>query len=95
MRSSTYYAAWCVATGHDEASMAASMAKAWSGDASRRVTGAALQVHGGIGFTWDHDLHLLLKRAQLDGASFGDADWHRDRIAGILARWRAAGIPPL
>jgi alkylation response protein AidB-like acyl-CoA dehydrogenase len=52
---------------------------------------AGLQVHGGIGFTWDHDLHLLLKRAQLDASSFGDAAWHRERIAGMLERRLAEG----
>ncbi len=95
MRSSTYYAAWCVATGDAEAALAASMAKAWCSDASGRVTGTALQTHGGIGFTWDHDLHLFLKRAQLDAAGFGDAAWHRDRVAGLLAVRMAAGGSPL
>jgi alkylation response protein AidB-like acyl-CoA dehydrogenase len=55
---------------------------------------AGLQVHGGIGFTWDHDLHLLLKRAQLDATSFGTATWHRERIAGLLQRRMAEGISP-
>ena len=91
MRSSTYYAAWCVATGDAEGSLAASMAKAWCSDASRRVTAAALQVHGGIGFTWDHDLHLFLKRAQADATGYGDAAWHRDRVAGLLAQRLASG----
>jgi alkylation response protein AidB-like acyl-CoA dehydrogenase len=45
---------------------------------------SALQVHGGIGFTWEHDLHLFLKRAQLDQVSFGDAAFHRQRLAGLL-----------
>jgi alkylation response protein AidB-like acyl-CoA dehydrogenase len=91
MRSSTYYAAWCVASDDSEAPLAASMAKAWCSDASGRVMAAGLQVHGGIGFTWDHDLHLLLKRAQLDASSFGDAAWHRERIAGMLERRLAEG----
>jgi alkylation response protein AidB-like acyl-CoA dehydrogenase len=43
-----------------------------------------LQVHGGIGFTWEHDMHLFVKRAQLDQVSFGDAAFHRDRIATLL-----------
>ena len=62
----------------------ASMAKAWCSDASRRVMAAGLQVHGGIGFTWEHDMHLYLKRAQLDQVSYGDAAAHRDRIATLL-----------
>ncbi len=84
MRSIVFYAAWCVATGDADASLAASMAKSWCSDASRRVASSGLQVHGGIGFTWEHDLHLYLKRSQLDQCSFGDAGWHRDRVAGIL-----------
>ena len=45
---------------------------------------SCLQVHGGIGFTWEHDLHLFLKRAQLDQVSFGDAAFHRERLALLL-----------
>jgi alkylation response protein AidB-like acyl-CoA dehydrogenase len=94
MRSTTYHAAWCLAADHPDRPLAASMAKAWCSDASRRVMAAGLQVHGGIGFTWDHDLHLLLKRAQLDATSFGTATWHRERIAGLLQRRMAEGISP-
>jgi alkylation response protein AidB-like acyl-CoA dehydrogenase len=84
MRSTVYYAAWCGAAGDHDRSLAASMAKAWCSDASRRVMGTGLQVHGGIGFTWEHDMHLYVKRGQLDQVSFGDASAHRDRIAAIL-----------
>ncbi|HWD56098.1 MAG TPA: acyl-CoA dehydrogenase [Acidimicrobiales bacterium] len=84
MRSTVYYAAWCAGADDPDRSLAASMAKAWCSDASRRVMGTGLQVHGGIGFTWEHDMHLYVKRAQLDQVSFGDASLHRDRIAGIL-----------
>ncbi|HVA09024.1 MAG TPA: acyl-CoA dehydrogenase family protein [Acidimicrobiales bacterium] len=84
MRSTAYYAAWCAAADDRERSLAASMAKAWCSDASRRVMAAGLQVHGGIGFTWEHDMHLYVKRAQLDQVSFGDSATHRDRIASIL-----------
>jgi alkylation response protein AidB-like acyl-CoA dehydrogenase len=84
MRSTVYYGAWCLSAGSPESALAASMAKSWCSDASRRVMAAGLQVHGGIGFTWEHDLHLYLKRSQLDQVSFGDAPWHRDRIAGLL-----------
>jgi alkylation response protein AidB-like acyl-CoA dehydrogenase len=45
---------------------------------------SALQVHGGIGFTWEHDLHFFLKRAQLDQLAFGDASWHRARLTALL-----------
>ncbi len=95
MRSSAFYAAWCVATDDPEASLAASMAKAWCSDASERVLAAGLQVHGGIGFTWDHDIHLSLKRARLDATSFGTAAWHRERIAALLEQRLALGVAPI
>ena len=60
------------------------MAKAYASDAGRRVPAAALQVHGGIGFTWEHDLHLWLKRGRANAAVFGDARWHRARVADLL-----------
>jgi alkylation response protein AidB-like acyl-CoA dehydrogenase len=85
MRSSVYYAMWCIASGHPDAALAASSAKVWCSDASHRVMATCLQVHGGIGFTWEHDLHLLVKRAQVDASSWGDAVFHRERIAGLLA----------
>ena len=91
MRSTVYYAAWCAAAGDPDRSLSASMAKAWCSDASRRVMAAGLQVHGGIGFTWEHDMHLYLKRAQLDQVSFGDAAFHRDRIAAMLRERLDAG----
>jgi alkylation response protein AidB-like acyl-CoA dehydrogenase len=91
MRSTAYYAAWCAAAGDPERSLSASMAKAWCSDASRRVMAAGLQVHGGIGFTWEHDMHLYLKRAQLDQVSYGDAAAHRDRIATLLRARLEAG----
>jgi len=91
MRSTVYYAAWCAAAGDPDRSLAASMAKAWCSDASRRVMATGLQVHGGIGFTWEHDMHLFVKRAQLDQVSFGDAAFHRDRIAAMLRERLDAG----
>jgi alkylation response protein AidB-like acyl-CoA dehydrogenase len=84
MRSASYWSAWCIGAGHEDASVAASTAKVWCSDASKRVMASALQVHGGIGFTWEHDLHLFLKRAQLDQVSFGDAPFHRQRLASLL-----------
>ena len=93
MRSTVYYAAWCAAADDGERSLAASMAKAWCSDASRRVMGVGLQVHGGIGFTWEHDMHLFVKRAQLDQVSYGDASFHRDRIATMLRARLDAGLP--
>jgi alkylation response protein AidB-like acyl-CoA dehydrogenase len=82
-RSAAYYAAWAADNEPDKAALAASMAKAYCSDAATRVTGSSLQVHGGIGFTWEHDLHLWLKRASCDAAFLGDARWHRERVAEI------------
>ena len=93
MRSTVWHAAWCLSAGDPGASVAASTAKVWCSDASRRVMASGLQVHGGIGFTWEHDLHLFLKRSQLDQLSFGDAPWHRDRLAGLLRDRVRAGEP--
>jgi alkylation response protein AidB-like acyl-CoA dehydrogenase len=84
MRSSTWYAAWALSAGDPDASAAASTAKVWSSDAAERVMASGLQVHGGIGFTWEHDLHLYMKRSQFDRLSYGDAVYHRERLAGLL-----------
>jgi alkylation response protein AidB-like acyl-CoA dehydrogenase len=92
MRSTAYYAAWCAAADDRERSLAASMAKSWCSDASRRVMAAGLQAHGGIGFTWEHDMHLFVKRSQLDQVSYGDGASHRDRIAALLRQRLASGL---
>ncbi|MDX6285199.1 MAG: hypothetical protein QOG53_684 [Frankiales bacterium] len=92
MRSAVWYAAWAVDTQADDRSLAASTAKAWASDAGMRVMNSALQVHGGIGFTWEHDLHLYLKRAQLDSVTFGDAAYHRERIARLLKQRVESGV---
>jgi alkylation response protein AidB-like acyl-CoA dehydrogenase len=91
MRSAVYWAAWCVAAGDPDASVAASTAKCWCSDAASRVMSSALQVHGGIGFTWEHDIHLYLKRAHFDGLAFGDATFHRARLASLLRARVEAG----
>jgi alkylation response protein AidB-like acyl-CoA dehydrogenase len=84
MRSATWYAAWAISAGDPDASAAASTAKVWCSDAAKRVMASGLQVHGGIGFTWEHDLHLYMKRSQFDRLSYGDAVFHRERLAGLL-----------
>jgi alkylation response protein AidB-like acyl-CoA dehydrogenase len=83
-RSLTYYAAWAIDEDEPDAAMAASMAKAAASDAGRKVCAAGIQLHGGIGMTWEHDLHLYLKRAKADEVAFGDATWHRERIARLM-----------
>jgi alkylation response protein AidB-like acyl-CoA dehydrogenase len=70
------------------------MAKAYASDAGTRVTNASLQVHGGIGFTWEHDLHLWLKRALSDAVMFGDSRWHRERIARMVVDGQGAAAEP-
>jgi len=84
-RSLSYWAAWAVDNEPGTAPLAASMAKAYGGDAGFRVTASAIQVHGGIGFTWEHDLHFFLKRAKANAHAFGDSRWHRDRVAELAA----------
>jgi alkylation response protein AidB-like acyl-CoA dehydrogenase len=82
-RSASYYAAWAADAEPESLPLAASMAKAYASDAGWRVSASALQVHGGIGFTWEHDLHFFLKRAKTDGHLFGTARDHRERVAGL------------
>jgi alkylation response protein AidB-like acyl-CoA dehydrogenase len=84
MRSAVWWAAWCLAAGHPDASVAAATAKAWCSEAGLRVCESALQVHGGIGFTWECDVHLYLKRAQFDAVAFGDSTAQLDTLAGLL-----------
>ncbi len=84
MRSVSYWSAWCIGAGDADASVSASTAKTWCSEAGRRVNASSLQVHGGIGFTWEHDLHFYLKRSQLDALTFGDAVFHRARLARLL-----------
>ena len=84
-RSLTYYAAWAVDESVPEAALAASMAKAYCSDAFRRVSAAGIQLHGGIGFTWEHDLHLYFKRAKSSEFTFGDATYHRERVAQLIS----------
>jgi alkylation response protein AidB-like acyl-CoA dehydrogenase len=88
-RSATFYAAWAADAEPERLPIAAAMAKAWTSDAGRSVTGSAIQLHGGIGFTWEADVHWLYKRAQLDSALLGSAGAQRARIALLAGRERA------
>jgi alkylation response protein AidB-like acyl-CoA dehydrogenase len=83
-RSITYYAAWAADDAPAEAPLAAAMAKAYLSDAYRRVSGENIQIHGGVGFTWEYDCHLYFKRAKSDEVWLGDARYHRERIAQLL-----------
>jgi alkylation response protein AidB-like acyl-CoA dehydrogenase len=89
-RALTYFAAYAADSEPDELSLAASGAKAYASDAGWRVSASSLQCHGGIGFTWEHDLHFFLKRAKTDGYLFGTARQHRDRVAELSMAGTAA-----
>jgi alkylation response protein AidB-like acyl-CoA dehydrogenase len=79
-RSAAYYAAWALAEESPNRSKAISMAKSYCGDASRFVCNQGVQLHGGIGFTWELGLHLFLRRAKVLEYSYGDANYHRERV---------------
>jgi alkylation response protein AidB-like acyl-CoA dehydrogenase len=82
-RSAVLYAGWAADHEPETLALAAAMAKAYASDTGWRVTASSLQVHGGIGFTWEHDLHFFLKRAKADGHLFGTASEHRERVAEL------------
>jgi alkylation response protein AidB-like acyl-CoA dehydrogenase len=83
-KSVVYYAAWALDSNAPEASRAASMAKAYCSEMYTRVTADGVQVHGGIGFTWDHNMHLYFKRAKSSEVLLGNATWHRERTAALI-----------
>jgi len=82
-RSLTYAAAWAADAEPESLPLAAAMAKARASEAAWDVCKASIQVHGGIGFTWEHDLHFLLKRARADAQLFGTAAQHKDLVAAL------------
>jgi alkylation response protein AidB-like acyl-CoA dehydrogenase len=83
-RSLVYYAAWAVDENVPEAKSAVPMTKAYCSDMCKTVTSEAIQVHGGIGFTWEHDMHLFYRRALASEAAFGSAPLHREMVAQTL-----------
>jgi len=83
-RSLTYYACWTVDERVAEAATAVPMAKAYASDMAKNVTSEAIQVHGGIGFTWEHDMHLYHRRALAGEANLGNAPIHREVVAKSL-----------
>ena len=84
-RSATAFAAWTADADPERLAEAAAVAKAGASQAGREVTASAIQAHGGVGFTWEADVHWLYKRAQIDAALLGGAAHHRARLAAILA----------
>lgn len=89
-RSAALYAGWAADHEPETLPLASAMAKAYASDTGWRVTASSLQVHGGIGFTWEHDLHFFLKRAKADGYLFGTASEHRERVAELAGLAQAA-----
>ncbi len=83
-RSAAYYAAWALTEQAPEAKSAVSVAKAYASDACREVGNRGIQIHGGMGFTWENDLHLYYRRAKASEIAFGDAAFHRERIARLV-----------
>jgi alkylation response protein AidB-like acyl-CoA dehydrogenase len=83
-KSAAYYAAWSVAEASDEVGVAASLAKAYCSDAFFHVAAENIQIHGGIGFTWEHDAHLYFRRAKSSQLLFGDPHYHRSRLADLV-----------
>jgi len=80
-RSATYYAAYTLTEGSADAPTAVSVAKAYASDACRETGNRAVQVQGGMGFTWENDTHLYYRRAKASEMTFGDAVYHREKIA--------------
>ena len=80
-KSAAYYAAWAAAEDNDELPVVASLAKAYCSDAYFHSAAENIQIHGGIGFTWEHDAHLYFKRAKSSEILFGDATYHRELLA--------------
>ncbi|MGV0743355.1 acyl-CoA dehydrogenase family protein [Mycolicibacterium sp. XJ870] len=83
-RSAAYHAVWALTDGSDDPALAASIAQATASAAFAKIAADAIQVHGGIGFTWEHQAHLYFKRATTDAALLGSAEAHRSRIAELV-----------
>ena len=83
-RSAVYYAGYALEENTPDAAVAVSIAKMYASDAARTVGNRAIQVHGGMGFTWENDIHLYYRRAKASETAFGDATFHRERIASLV-----------
>ncbi|ROO87486.1 alkylation response protein AidB-like acyl-CoA dehydrogenase [Actinocorallia herbida] len=83
-RAAIYYAAMALDAGVPDASLASSAAKAFTGEGISALAGEALQTHGGIGFTWEHDLHLYLRRAKVDELLYGSTSEHHERVLSLI-----------
>ena len=95
-RSTAYHAVSALTDGTDDPALAASIAQATCSAAFSRIAADTIQVHGGIGFTWEHQAHLYLKRATTDAALLGTAEQHRSRVAAlVLDTAEAERVPPV
>jgi alkylation response protein AidB-like acyl-CoA dehydrogenase len=83
-RATGYFAALTIAEDDERRSLATSMAKAAAGDAADRISKEGIQLHGGIGFTWEHDMHLYVRRAKCSGLLLGTAPDHRAKVADFI-----------
>jgi alkylation response protein AidB-like acyl-CoA dehydrogenase len=83
-RSAVYYAGWALEENSADAATAVSIAKMYASDAARTVGNRGIQIHGGMGFTWENDIHLYYRRAKASETAFGDATFHRERIASMV-----------
>jgi alkylation response protein AidB-like acyl-CoA dehydrogenase len=83
-RSTGYFAALTIAADDERRTLAAAVAKAAAGDCQRLIAKEGIQIHGGIGYTWEHDMHLYVKRAKSNDAFFGPTASHHSRIADVL-----------
>jgi alkylation response protein AidB-like acyl-CoA dehydrogenase len=95
-RSAAYGALASLATGDDQLPVLAAIAKAFCSDAFLACAGDSIQLHGGIGFTWEHSAHLYFKRAKASQLLFGDPAHHRDKLAGhlgLLATTHEGALP--
>jgi len=92
-KSAVYAAACAAGDNSSETPLLAAIAKAYTSDAYAWIAGEGIQLHGGMGFTWEHDAHLYFKRAKADEIAFGDATHHRARVAEMIGLTREAGIP--
>lgn len=93
-RSAAYHAVWALADGSDDPALATSIAQATASAALAKVAADTIQVHGGIGFTWEHQAHLYFKRATTDAALLGSAEQHRSRVAELVLDNAEAGRVP-
>jgi alkylation response protein AidB-like acyl-CoA dehydrogenase len=92
-RSASWYSACVAQELSEELAEAASIAKAACSDAAYACAAGAIQLHGGIGFTWEHDAHLYFKRARAISTLLGSPEWHRERIAAQLGLGAGAAAP--